>query len=98
MDTKPNAYLYHRSDLGEFFLGSDHAVPTFMSSKKTKTVIDATSIYHSFGFTGRAGSIAGRALFPGNMIDGQQTINQQRGRNAKVADRFDLTIECIRRY
>lgn len=28
-DTKDNIYLYHQSELGEFFLSSDSAIPTF---------------------------------------------------------------------
>lgn len=37
-------------------------------------------------------------VFPGNKIGGKQTINGARGFNAKIADRFDLTLECIRRH
>ena len=37
-------------------------------------------------------------VFPGNRIDGKQTINGARGFNRKIADRFDLTLECIRRH
>ena len=35
-------------------------------------------------------------LFPGKQIDGKPTINQERGRNSQIADRLDLTLECIR--
>ena len=31
-------------------------------------------------------------------IDGKMTINGARGFNAKIRDRFDLTLECIRRH
>jgi hypothetical protein len=37
-------------------------------------------------------------VFPGNRIDGKLTINGARGFNSKIADRFDLTLECIRRH
>ena len=37
-------------------------------------------------------------IFPGNRVDGLQTINGARGFNRKIADRFDLTIEAIRRH
>ena len=39
-----------------------------------------------------------RILAAGNRIDGKQTINGARGFNRKIADRFDLTLECIRRH
>lgn len=37
-------------------------------------------------------------LFPGNRIDGKPTINGARGLHGSIADRFDLTLECIRRH
>jgi hypothetical protein len=43
-------------------------------------------------------TIGGMMVFPGNAIDGKWTINQARGCLRKISDRFDLTLECIRRY
>jgi hypothetical protein len=43
-------------------------------------------------------TIGGMILWPGNQIDGQWTINQARGCIGRIADRFDLTIECVRRH
>lgn len=37
-------------------------------------------------------------LFPGLQIGRQHTINQARGWTLAIADRLDLTLECIRRY
>ena len=37
-------------------------------------------------------------LFPGNRIDRKMTINQERGCKKEIRDRFDLTLECIRRH
>jgi hypothetical protein len=37
-------------------------------------------------------------VFPGIRVNGKQTINVARGFNRKIADRFDLTLECIRRH
>lgn len=44
------------------------------------------------------GTIGGRLVFPRNRIDGRQTINQRRGTHARIRDRFDLTLEAIRRH
>ena len=41
-----------------------------------------------------ANTIGGFVLFPRHV----QSINQRRGANSKIGDRFDLTLECIRRY
>ncbi len=37
-------------------------------------------------------------LFPSGRQAGQPTINQMRGRHPRICDRFDLTLECIRRH
>jgi hypothetical protein len=41
-------------------------------------------------------TIGGTVLWPGNQINGKWTINQARGCTGRIADRFDLTVECIR--
>ncbi len=43
-------------------------------------------------------TIGGMMIFPGNRVNGMQTINGARGFNSKISDRFDLTLECIRLY
>jgi hypothetical protein len=37
-------------------------------------------------------------VFPGKKVGGAMTINGARGCNARIRDRFDLTLECIRRH
>jgi hypothetical protein len=42
-------------------------------------------------------TIGGHIIFPAHKKNGN-TINQDRGFNNKIADRFDLTLECIRLF
>ncbi len=42
-------------------------------------------------------TIGGHIIFPAHK-NGGLTINQARGTNRKICDRFDLTLECIRRF
>ena len=37
-------------------------------------------------------------VFPANRIEKKNTINGARGVHPRIADRFDLTAECIRRH
>ena len=37
-------------------------------------------------------------IWPGNRVDGMMTINGARGFYRRVADRMDLTLECVRRH
>ena len=43
-------------------------------------------------------TIGAYTLFPNKQIDGKNTINQARGVNSLIDDRFDLTLECIRLF
>ena len=43
-------------------------------------------------------TIGAYIVFPSRRIDGKPTINGARGLHHKIRDRFDLTLECIRRH
>ncbi|MBU3011808.1 hypothetical protein KO506_10365 [Polaribacter vadi] len=48
-------------------------------------------------FQQKVRTIGGHIVFPAHRKDGF-TINQARGVNRKICDRFDLTLECFRRF
>ena len=97
-DARKGAYLYHKSELGEFFLGSDIITQFYIFQKRQQWLREQTptkvidEIYYK-GYT-----IGQSIIFPNNKIDGKMTINGMRGCNSKIDDRFDLTLECIRRF
>ncbi len=91
-------YLHHRSLLGEFWLASDSVIPTFRRWAKAQRVIDLFPKEEIDAFRAIGYTIGGMMIFPGNRIAGKQTINGARGFNQKIADRFDLTLEWIRRH
>ena len=43
-------------------------------------------------------TIGGNIIYPANVPKGKMSMNQRRGMLIKLCDRFDLTLECIRRY
>lgn len=94
-DSIPGHYLYHRSTAGEFSLTSDAVIPTFRWHERIQMLIPELELkaFNAAGYT-----IGGMMVFPGNRIDGKWTINQARGCTGLVGDRFDLTLECIRRH
>ena len=96
--TRPGVYLFHESDRGKFFLSSDTVVPTFRSWQRMKSIIDQLSTEELDEFQVLNHSMAGAMLFPGNRRAGTLTINAARGMTAQIADRFDLTLEAIRRH
>ena len=97
-DTTRGVYLHHRSGLGEFFLSSDSVVPTFTRWQALKPITEQFSELENEAFRTIASTIGAMLVFPGNQIDRKPTINVARGFNRSIADRFDLTLECIRRH
>jgi len=96
-DTKIGSYLYHISEQGEFFLGSDAITHSYKNHKRkswlTEQIPDEVKELFDAGST-----IGAYIIFPNNRINGKHTINQARGVNSLIDDRFDLTLECIRRF
>ncbi len=97
-DTTPRVYLHHRSALGEFFLSSDSVIPTFSRAHRILHIIDQIPVEDRDAFRSKSYTIGGMMLFPGNRIGGRMTINGARGCHHRIKDRFDLTVECIRRH
>ncbi|MDQ0144730.1 DUF6994 family protein [Pseudarthrobacter niigatensis] len=89
-----NAYLVHRSSNGVFFMASD-AITTRLKKRARHIIekIPPEDLPEWPGYT-----VGSSIVFPGNKVDGKMTINGARGFSGKIADRFDLTLECIKRY
>ena len=96
-DTTPGVYLHHRSQLGEFRLASDAVIPTFRKETRISHIIEQIpeelANFRRIGYT-----IGGMMLFFGNRVGRQMTINGARGFHPRIKDRFDFTVECIRRH
>ncbi|NLI41761.1 MAG: hypothetical protein GX421_11410 [Caldisericales bacterium] len=96
-DNKTGAYLYHKSERGEFFLGSDAITHSYKNHQRKKWLTE--QIPNEVNELFDTGSTIGAyIIFPNNRIDRKHTINQARGVNSLIDDRFDLTLECIRRF
>ncbi len=94
-ETEVNSYLTHKSEEGTFSLSSDSISNSYRDKKALATIIkDLSKEVEEFRSIGS--TIGGYILFPSKKIDGKMTINGARGFNQKIADRFDLTLECIR--
>jgi hypothetical protein len=95
LDNKNGAYLYHKSELGEFLLGSDAITHSYKNHQRKKWITEQIPTEVNELFT-TGSTIGAYIIFPNNRIDGKHTINQARGVNSLIDDRFDLTLECIR--
>ena len=98
VDTTPGVYLHHRSQLGEFWLASDAVIPTFWKEPSLSHIINADSIEEREAFLRIGYTIGGMMVFPGNRVGRKMTFNGARGFHPRIKDRFDLSVECIRRH
>ena len=94
---KPKTYLYHKSNLGEFFLSSDTITHTYSKWKRLSHITEKVPLSEIKSFSDSCCTVSSHLIFPSNR-EGKMNINGARGINAKINDRFDLTLECIRRY
>lgn len=94
----PNAYLYHQSGQSEFFLSSDSITHSYRHTKKMSHIIEQVPDEEINDLVAITSTIGGFTIFPSKRRNGKPTINGARGMNAKIRDRFDLTLECIRRH
>ncbi len=83
----------------DFRFGSDSIIASFRYKKNKKLmdkVVNELPNYREFmqNYIDKSYTIAGSIIFPKK----QGGINQSRGCNPHIVDRWDLTLECIRRY
>ena len=94
-DTDSNSYLTYISAREKISLSSDSISNSYRDKKALSSIVqDLSKEVEEFRNLGS--TIGGYILFPNKKIDGKMTINGARGFNQKIADRFDLTLECIR--
>ena len=94
-DTESDSYLTYISAQEKISLSSDSISNSYRDKKALSSIVqDLSKEVEEFRNLGS--TIGGYILFPNKKIDGKMTINGARGFNQKIADRFDLTLECIR--
>lgn len=98
LDVTTPLYLHHLSELGEFWLSSDAVIATFSRELKLAHIIDQIPEVDREAFNRISYTIGGMMVFPANRVGTKMTINGARGFHPRIKDRFDLTMECIRRH
>ena len=94
-DTESDSYLTYISAQEKISLSSDSISNSYRDKQALSSIVqDLSKEVEEFRNLGS--TIGGYILFPNKKIDGKMTINGARGFNQKIADRFDLTLECIR--
>ena len=94
---RPGKYLATESDNLVFSLTSDSISNSFRAASHMQKIISEVERVELDAFQRLGSTIGAKILFPGKKIGGHLTINVARGFSRSIADRFDLTLECIRR-
>lgn len=97
-DDVPGRYLSHESSMGSFSFSSDSVIPTYLRWKRMQPIVSQAPFWKTQGIDRRCYTIGGMMIWPSTNVPGVGTINGMRGLNGRISDRFDLTLECVRRY
>jgi hypothetical protein len=99
-DQTSGKYLHHKCDQREVFLSSDSVIPSYLKAyvRRMRSTIEDVGIEEVTAFRNAAYTIGGMLVFPSNSVNRAWTLNQARGCTGSIADRLDLTLECIRMY
>lgn len=96
--------LHHKSALGEFWLSSDSIVHTYSEWTRPAGLVEVVRQVPDAEITAfydLACTVGAYLVFPMQvLVDGKwrRSINQSRGFHPRIRDRFDVTLECIRRH
>ncbi|MBO7418934.1 MAG: hypothetical protein J6U14_08385 [Bacteroidaceae bacterium] len=94
LEVAKNGYLRWR----DFYFGSDSIIVSFMNARyKLRNKVEHDILeYPQYreNYLRKSYTIAGSVIFP----QVKWSMNQARGCSPKICDRWDLTLECIRRF
>lgn len=88
--------LVYRFNMQTLKFSSDSISNSYIGTKKIAHLANEVSPSEFKEFRDQGSTIGGYIVFPSARVDRKMTINGARGFNTKIADRFDLTLECIR--
>lgn len=82
----------------KYILSSDSIIHSYSKWKKMSHIIQDINNKDIESFISIGSTIGGYIVFPAKRIDNLPTINAIRGMNPIISDRFDFTLECIKRF
>ncbi len=91
-----NSELMYRFNMQTLKFSSDSISNSYIGTKRVAHIQDQVPLSEFEEFRDKGSTIGGYTIFPSSRVDGKMTLNGARGLNAKIGDRFDLTLECIR--
>ncbi|MDX9692153.1 MAG: hypothetical protein RBT45_06820 [Acholeplasmataceae bacterium] len=91
-------HLLYSDDKFNLKLSSDSIIHPYHYFKTMQHIITKINPKDIENFHHVGATIGGYIIFPSEKIDNKATINTVRGFHPMIKDRFDFTLECIRRY
>lgn len=90
--------LLLRAEGREFFVSSDRAIATWRKKPALLALLDPAAREIHAKFVRHSDTMGGIVIWPSQRIANKITINGHRGFSSRIADRLDLTLECVRRH
>ena len=90
--------FYVQNNLKRYQFSSDSISNSYLTSKKMSAYATSVSKDLILNYENMKTTIGSYIIFPSERISNHPTINAIRGIHPMIRDRFDLTLECIRRY
>ena len=90
-------YLAFRFNMQTIHFSSDSIANSYGNTKRINHLINEIDRNEIEEFINKNSTIGAYIIFPSKRENRKMTINGARGFNNRIADRFDLTLECIRR-
>jgi hypothetical protein len=99
-DSLSGKYLTLNATSSSLELGSDSIANSYASSSSAaiRKIISEVSEEKVESFRKLNNTVGAFIVFPSSRIEGKMTLNGARGFSSVIADRFDLTLDCIRRH
>ena len=91
-------FLIYDSELGRLTWSSDGIIHPYSKWKSMQNIIHQINNEEIENFIYVGSTIGAYVVFPSYKIDNKSTINIIRGMHPLIKDRFDFTLECIRRW
>ena len=89
---------YLTSEESNIRFSSDNIIHTYSQWELMNHIISQIDKQYIDEMIRLGTTIGGYIIFPSQKINNKATINAIRGMHGLIKDRFDLTLECIRRY
>lgn len=95
---KKRFLLVYDTGQEKYHFSSDSILSSYIDWKSMKHIVSQIPYEELRAYRNQISTIGGYLIFPAKTVNRKPTINGMRGMHFLIKDRFDYTLECIRRW